>query len=151
MEGFQKWWAALDRARRIMIIALTAMAVSQFMNYVAPYTRDTPVEALGMVSPNATLSGSTFNASTPMPGISGWAAHPYAWLILAALALLFAVNLDLGAWWKKSRYWVGVIGLTLCLFPFDMEDLPGYGLLLGLAAISIGIWAARAHARQTPA
>jgi hypothetical protein len=151
MESFQKWWAALDRARRIAIISLAAMIVSQFMDYVAPSTRETPVEALGMVTPNGTLSGSTFNASTPMPGISGWAAHPYAWLILAALALLFAVNLDLGAWWKKWHYWVGVIGLTLCLFPFDTDDMPGYGFLLGLAAIGIGIWAARTHAHQTPA
>jgi hypothetical protein len=145
-----KWWAGLDRARRMMIVAIGVMTVSQFMNYIAPHTETRAVLMMGVYVPNA--SSGAIGVEQPVAGTSGWTAHPYAWLILGALGLLFATGLDLGQWWTRWRYWIAVAGLVLCLFPFDLEDAPGWGLLAGVVAIAIGVWAARAsHKSAVPA
>lgn len=146
MEAFQKWWAAIERPRRIMLIAAAMMFVSQFLNYVAESTSERHVEALGMVSPNSSIGGSTFTVNVPVPAQSGWSVHPTAILFLIALAVMFATGMKPGESVKRWWYWIGVGLLAACLFPFDMEDLPGLGLLAGVIAIVIGIHAARVYA-----
>lgn len=122
------------------VLALGIMTVSQFLDYVAPHTERHTIELMGVYTPTAT---SGFGVEQAVPGESGWSAHPYAWLMLGALLALFVLRVDLGDGWRRWRTWIAVAGMTLCLFPFDVEHLPGWGFLLGLVAIAIGIFAAR--------
>lgn len=152
MDGIQKWWSALDRARKLMLGALVLMTLSQFANYQGAYV-ETEEVAIGPVGggtgvvPNFSTGVAIAHVGNPIPGIKGWALHPNAWLPLGALLLLFATGLDLGQWWKQWGYWIGVAGLAFCVFPFDLEVVPGIGLGAGVLAIAGGVWAARVHRR----
>lgn len=131
-----------------MIIALGIMTISQFMNYIAPHSERSTIELTGVYATNAT---SGFGVNQDVAGESGWSVHPYAWLILGALLVLFAFQLDLGEGWRRWRYWIAVAGLVFCFFPFDLEDPPGWGALVGLIAIAIGVWSARIARRPVTA
>jgi hypothetical protein len=73
------------------------------------------------------------------PEIVGWAAHPQAAIILVALAVVFVLNLKLGATWDRWRYWIALAALAVCLLPAPGQTLllaiPTF-VLAGIAAIA---------------
>ena len=146
--GIAQRWATMERAHQTTIVALGIMTLSQFMNYVAPHTEQRQIELLGVYTPTAT---SGFGVNEAVSGESGWSAHPYAWLILGALLVLFVLQLDLGEVWRRWRYWIAVAGMVPCLFPFDTDVSPGWGLLVGIIAVAIGVWSARLARRPAVA
>jgi hypothetical protein len=151
MEAFQKWWAAIERPRKIMLIGVTAMLVSLFFNYVSAGTSERHVEALGMVSPNSSVGGSTFTVNVPVAGQSGWELHPFDIVFLLALAVMFATGMKPGESVKRWWYWIGVALLVCCILPFDTEDAPGLGVLIAIVAIGLGVYAARVYSGTTAA
>ncbi len=151
-DVMQNWWAALGRPRRIMLIAIALMTLSQFFDYDSGITTTIGMPIVGggggdHVEANLATGAAIANASITIPGTTGWTLHPHARLILGALALLFATGLALGEWWLVWGYWIAVAGLVVCLYPFDLGT-PGVGALAGLIATGLGIWAARANAKR---
>jgi hypothetical protein len=134
----------MPRSRRLMLTAIAIMAVSQFMNYVAPHEESGRVLLTGVYVTRAV--GGTVSASQHAPGETGWSIHPHAKLVLIALALLFLANPDLGAGWRRWQFWLATIAmLCFCLFPLKVEYVPGWGALVGLIAVIFDVRAARAR------
>jgi hypothetical protein len=139
--------------RNLVLIAIGVMTLSQFFHYQASYDQQIGVAIGGggggdYVQPNLSTGVAIARASNHVNGVSGWSMHPHAWTFLAALAVVFGLNLKLGRAWEAWGYWVAVVGLVCCVFPVDLTlTLPGLGLLAGLVAVAMAIWAARAQAK----
>lgn len=147
-SGIVQRWGELSQAQRITVVALGVMTLSQFMTYIAPHTVRAQIELQGVYTINAT---SSFGVNQAVAGQSGWSLHPHAWLVLGALLALFILQINLGEGWRRWRYWIAVAGMVACFLPFDLESPPGWGALVGVVAIAIGVWAARIARRPAAA
>jgi hypothetical protein len=146
------WWMALDRERQIMLTAIVVMTASQFFHYQGAYIQHLSIGIVGggggdHVVADLNTGAAIAAATNPVAGVSGWSLHHHAWMVLAALAAVFALAPRVWAW-RGWAYWAGVFGLITCLFPTPMElSPPGAGYIGGLIAVAIGVWAARVNGK----
>jgi len=145
--------APQHRAWRRMMLALIVMTISQCCYYERPYKQSwtQPGTARTYVGGGRMADLSTNRLVTvESQGKTGWELHPRAPYLIGALFIVLGLVLDLGMWWTRWGYWMGVLGLLFCMIPFHLEEAPGYGLLFGCVALFLGISAARWRGRIAP-
>jgi hypothetical protein len=135
------------KARALALAAIGISFVSQFFEYAS----DTRGAMLTRMTDERRYTGMETWGSA---GATGWEAHPYAWLVLAVLAIIYNIDAHESAFWTRWGYWLTVIGIFLCTVPSQHANAAGVGFGIGVAAIGVAIWAAirnRREQRKPPA
>lgn len=135
--GVQLWWARLAKARKIMLVAIGVLFVSQFFEY-----RDNTGWGMLTHTTDTTRYTGYVYSFGPSAG-TGWQLHPFAPLLILALAAVYLSGLQQGAWWRRWGYWLSC-GLVL-VAEMPSAALRTLGGGLGLAALGLAVWAALAN------
>lgn len=104
--------APQHRAWRRMMLALIVMTISQCCYYESPATRtwSTPRDLPTYIGGKQFATIHVNQASTiNYPGQTGWQLHTRASYLLVAMFVVFGLLIDLGPWWTRWGYWVGVL------------------------------------------
>lgn len=124
------WWNGLERPRRIMLIAIGLLFISQFFAYGEKTNYH-------LIDPGAafyTEMGSQEVEAT------GWELHPLAGPIILGLFLLFAMRFDNHPQVRRWRYWAAVVLFIVATSP--AAPVRAFGAMLGVVALGLAVWSA---------
>ncbi len=131
---------------KVKTLALAAIGIS-FVSQFFQYEEDTRGGYLGYATNENVYTQLTLTGSA---GGTGWEMHPYAWIILAALAIVYSTNTHESPFWSRWGYWLTAAGILASTVPGRIAG--GFGAVLGVIALGVAVWAAfrNRHERQAP-
>ena len=140
MDERKTFWTIIGESRRLMLIAIALLAVSQFFKYV----EDNSYSFIGV---GLDLEWSTFYLHSD-PGGTGWDMHPWAWPVIFIAGLLFWTDTHNEPLWRGYIWWVTAIALLTCLVPTSIWT---FGTFMGAVACALAFIAAFRHQREPAA
>ncbi|HWA97997.1 MAG TPA: hypothetical protein VG713_05870 [Pirellulales bacterium] len=125
-------WQTMRKARRIMVVAIGLLFVSQFFTYH---------EYSGTGTLSVDADWNTYGTYWPdlEPVGTGWQIHPQAWIVIPALAIVYFTAFCERAWWRRWGYLASVFLVMICLAHGQQWVT---GTRLGLGAWALSIWSA---------
>jgi len=146
MDLLREFLRGKSPARLIMLAAIVLLFVSQFFLYVAD-----PGEAmLGRMTDVTAYT--SYNPFQSMHYGTGWELHPWAYVILPLLGLVFVRDdvVDIG-WFSRFGWWVAVALILAATFPGRYLSESAIGGSMGGIALLLGILAAAVHVAEARA
>ena len=123
-----------------MVLGATGVSfVSQFFTYV----NDSRGGYLTHATDERYYTGIKFTGSA---GGTGWELHPQAYILLAALAIIYNTGTHESPFWTRWGHILTVVAIFLCTTPGSIVSTTGG--MMGGVAIALAIWAAVLHRRE---
>ncbi|MDB5430564.1 MAG: hypothetical protein JWP35_1680 [Caulobacter sp.] len=133
---------AFDRDRKTMMAAIILLFVSQFL----PYRHASGGGYLTREMDTDHYTGHVFfNGHS---AATGWQAHPYAIVLIGALAAIYLTKFHTRPWWVKWGYWASCVIIFPCI---SGEVIATPGGLMGLVAFGLAVLTAFNHHKMLAA
>lgn len=139
MDIVKRLWGESHLPRRIILLMLVLLFVSQFFTYNS-------YGGTGQLFIDADWNTTGYYTVGDPTG-TGWQIHPQAYVILAILALIYVNDFSVGRFWTRFGYWL-TIPLTLACAVGGYVNEPGGAMgaacvLAALVAAILSVFEAR--------